>query len=275
VFQDLDKTIEKILDDNDAPAALKAAQVSFITPDKNLPLTGATVDLFLYEVKENRELRDPTPIVEKVGASFVRREPPLRVDCSYIVTTWADPNATGEAKVAEEHLLLAQALRWLSRFPTIPKIYRQGTLANQLYPPPTMVAQMDPNKNAGDFWLALGIPPRPAFYLVVTITMDLNVEVAEGPPVVTKEIRLNGESTFEIGGTVSNDATSAPIVNARVLMLETGRQTATDDLGRFRFNDLAAGNYTLRVSATGFATQDNLIAVPGTVLNEYDVSLTP
>jgi hypothetical protein len=274
VFEDLDKTIEKILGDSDKPE-LKAAEVSFITPDKNLPLRGATVDLFLYEVKENRELRDPTPIVEKVGASFVRREPPLRVDCSYIVTTWADPNATGEAKVAEEHLLLAQALRWLSRFPTIPKIYRQGTLANQLYPPPTMVAQMDPNKNAGDFWLALGIPPRPAFYLVVTITMDLNVEVAEGPPVVTKEIRLNGESTFEIGGTVSNDATSAPIVNARVLMLETGRQTATDDLGRFRFNDLAAGNYTLRVSATGFATQDNLIAVPGTVLNEYDVSLTP
>ena len=39
-----------------------------------------------------------------------------------------------------------------------------------------MVAQMDPNKNAGDFWFALGIPPRPAFYLVATIAMDLDLK---------------------------------------------------------------------------------------------------
>jgi len=150
VFEDLDKTIEKILGDSDKPE-LKAAHVSFITPDKNLPLNKATVDLFLYEVKENRELRDPTPIVEKIGTSFVHREPPLRVDCSYIVTTWSDPNATGEARVTEEHRLLAKALLWLSRFPTIPADKLQGSLANQLYPTPAMVAQTDPNKNG--VWL--------------------------------------------------------------------------------------------------------------------------
>jgi hypothetical protein len=86
VFQDLDKTIETILNDDGAPAELKAAQVSFITPDKNFTLNGATVNLFLYEVKENRDLRDPTPIIEKINGGFVRKEQPLRVDCSYIVT---------------------------------------------------------------------------------------------------------------------------------------------------------------------------------------------
>src|SRR5215510_15651622 len=206
MFQDLDKTIEKILDDEGAPAELKAAQVSFITPDKNFTLAGPTVNLFLYEVKENRDLRDPTPIIEKIGASFVRKEPPLRVDCSYIVTAWS--NATGEVRVAEEHNLLAQALLWLSRFPTIPSDKLQGKLANQLYPPPTMVAQMDPNTNAGDFWFALGIPPRPAFYLVVTIAMDLDLTV-KGPLVTTRFTNVDAgagadeEQWAQIGGRVA------------------------------------------------------------------------
>src|SRR6266566_4862553 len=179
MFQDLDTTLTQILNDA-APAELpelRSADVSFETPDKNFTPPQATVNLFLYDVKENRDLRDPTPILEKVGNTFIRRPPPARVDCSYIVTAWS--SGAGAAKVAGEHRLLAEALKWLSRFPTIPSIYLQGDLANQLYPPPTLVAQMDPNKNAGDFWIALGIPPRPAFYLTVTIAMLLGVE-AEG-----------------------------------------------------------------------------------------------
>lgn len=276
MFHDLDKTIEKILDDSDAPAELKAAQVSFITPDKNLPLTGATVDLFLYEVKENRELRDPTPIIEKSGASFVRKEPPLRVDCSYIVTAWSDPNTMGEVKVTEEHRLLAQALLWLSRFPTIPAAKLHGSLANQLYPPPTMVAQMDPNKNAGDFWFALGIPPRPAFYLVVTITMDLGLQV-EGPLVTTRSTEfkpdgLKQEDWVQVGGRILGAGQG--VADALVDILDAGLRTRSDSEGRYSFVRVPEGAHTIRVVATGFQPKTQPLDVPS-LPAEYDVTLTP
>jgi hypothetical protein len=179
MIRDLDDTLRVILDDPLGPTELLNADVSFETPDKNFAPAQATVNLFLYEVKENRELRDPVPITEIVGNTFIKRTPPLRVDCTYIVTTWS--NQVGAARVAEEHRLLSQALLWLSRFPIIPAGFLQGSLVNPPFPHPTMVAQMDGNKNMGEFWSALGSPPRPAFYLVVTIAMDLGVQMPEGP----------------------------------------------------------------------------------------------
>jgi len=284
MFHDLDDTLNEILDDAAAPTELRNADVSFETPDKNFAPAQATVNLFLYEVTENAVLRDVVPITEIVAGQFVRRRPPLRVDCCYLVTAWSAQ--TGAAKIAEEHRLLAQALVWLSRFPTVPDVFLQGSLVGQPFPPPTLVAQMSKDKNTGEFWTALGSPPRPAFYLIVTIAMDLEVETPEGPPVVTKEIVLKRKAppgapapvlatVFEIGGTVREDGTPDPIANAQVRVLELGRAVSADQDGRFKFDNLKAGNYTLRVSAAGFATKDELITVPGTVLNEYDVDLTP
>ncbi len=284
MIRDLDETLKAILDDPAAPIELRNAEVSFETPDKNFAPALAMVDLFLYEVKENRELRDPVPITEKLGGVFIRRLPPLRVDCTYIVTTWS--SQVGATKVAEEHRLLSQALLWLSRFPTVPATVLQGSLATQPFPPPTMVAQMDPNKNAGEFWSALGTPPRPAFYLVVTIAMDLGIQIPEGPPVVTKEIQLKRKmppgvtepvlaTMFEIGGTVRNANTLVAIANAEVTLLEMGWVMLTDQEGRFRFSDLEPGNYTIRTTASGFTPVDKAIIVPGMVLNSYDISLLP
>jgi hypothetical protein len=277
MFQDLDDTLEVILDDAGAPLELRNAAVSFEPPDRNFAPAQPTINLFLYEVKENRELRDPVPITEIVAGQFVSRMPPLRVDCCYLVTAWSAQ--TGAAKIVEEHLLLAQALVWLSRFTTVPDGFLQGSLAGQLFPPPTLVAQMDGDKSSGEFWSALGSSPRPGFYLVVTIAMELGLATPEGPAVVTKEIQLTSgsvsESVFQIGGTVVDDATSAPIDDAQVTMVELNRSVSTGPDGRFTFPGVAAGNHTLRVSASGFATREQVISVPATVLNEYDVSLTP
>jgi hypothetical protein len=280
MFQDLDSTLKVILDDPGAPADLKSADVSFLTPEKNFAPGVPTVDLFLYEVKENRLFRDPAPLIEQTGNLYLRRQPPLRVDCTYLVTTWS--NKSGALKVAEEHLLLGLAFVWLSRFGTIPASYLQGSLAGQPFPPPTLVAQLDLKEEVGEFWSALGIPPRPAFALVVTVAMDLGVQVPEGPPVVTEEIDLEQkglpatrETTFTIAGTVRAANTLAAIAGAQVSIQELGRVVQTDADGHFTFTGLEAGAYTLRTAAGGFATQDKPITVPGPVLNAYDVSLTP
>jgi len=194
------------------------------------------------------------------------------------VTAWAN-NLAGPARVAAEHSLLGQTLVWLNRFPHVPAdFFVGGSLADPPFPPPTLVAQPKADNNAGEFWSALGIPPRPAFQLTVTIALDLDLETPEGPPVVTKEITLSDitgateiDHWFEIGGTVRDGAT--PVPDAEVTLVETGATTVTNESGQFRFSLLEAGNYTLHVAASGFPPQDKPVVVPGLVLNEYDVAL--
>jgi hypothetical protein len=280
MIQDLDAALGTLLDDPGAPADLRAADVTFATPDKNFTPGQPTVDLFLYEVTENRELRDPVPVTALAGAAFVRRTPPLRLDCTYLVTTWS--NQTGAARIVEEHRLLGQAIAWLSRFPTLsPALFAGGSLADPPFPPPTMVAQMDPNKNAGEFWNALGIPPRPAFSLTVTIALDLAREAPVGPPVVTKQLDIGPlppgafETLFQIGGTIRSTGTLAPVAGATVTLVGTEQSAQSDADGRFTFAGLAAAGYTLHAEAAGFASADKPIAVPAAALNAYDMSLIP
>ena len=183
LFNLLDDTLRSLLDAAPPSAAgvhFGTADISFETPEKGFaPRQGdLAINLFLYEVKENRELRQTMPDRDAMNGQAIRRRAPLRVDCSYMVTAWS--NIQNQNNVANAHKLLGQAFNWLSRFPVIPDRYVQaGGLTGQLYAPPTMVAQMDGAKSAGEFWSALGVPPRPYFNLIVTICMDLDQSVED------------------------------------------------------------------------------------------------
>lgn len=117
MFQDLDATLRTMLEDAAAPAEVRGADVSFDTPDKDFKPAHATVNLFLYDVQENRTLRDNVPLMERVGGGYVSRQPPLRVDCTYLTTTWS--SKAGGLKAEEEHRLLGLVLLWFSRFGVI------------------------------------------------------------------------------------------------------------------------------------------------------------
>jgi hypothetical protein len=101
MFELLDEALTGLLND---PAIktpfpeLFDANVDFGTPDKNFPYSQETLDLFLYETRENRELGDPVPIIERRNGISTRRRPPLRVDLAYVVTAWSQK--TGTAKPA-------------------------------------------------------------------------------------------------------------------------------------------------------------------------------
>ncbi|MEO8017678.1 MAG: Pvc16 family protein [Pseudomonadota bacterium] len=260
MFDRLDNTLSALLNDELMPAALAGllnAEVSFVTPDRLHAPGRATVNLFLYETRENRELRDPVPIVVPGNGLSLRRLPPLRVDCFYMVTAWSDD--IGADKVSAEHRLLAEAFNWLSRFPVIPQRFLDaGTLTGQVYAPPTLVAQMDTFKNASEFWVSLGIPPRPFFNLVVTVTMDLDQALEEFPvTAVMTDYRQQGSGGSDrraaIGGTV-RDRNNVVVRDAWVRIDPAGFTTVTDAAGRFVFDSVAAGSgATLRARAPGFA----------------------
>lgn len=282
MFNDLDATLTQLINDAPAPelAELRAADVSFITPDRNFTPAQTTVNLFLYEVRENRELRDPRPLVERNGISYRRRRAPLRADCSYIVTTWA-PGAQGAVQVATEHRLLGQALTWLSRFPEIPGRYMQGTLGPPapapIYPLPTTVAQQDPNQHAGDFWTAMGVAPRPTFYLTVTVELSLGGEIT-GPLVTTwmTDFVVDGDHErpwVGIGGRVLDTGGDA-VPDAVVDILDLAIRTRTGSEGRYSFPRVPPGGHMVRVIAAGFTEQTQPLVVPGTP-DDYLVELTP
>jgi hypothetical protein len=276
MFHYLDTTLENLLNDTAAPRVVVDAEASFATPEKTYkPLQADNaINLFLYEVKENRELRDPEPITERMNGLSVHRRPPLRVDCAYMVTAWS--KKTGAVGVAETHRLLGQAFNWLSRFPTIPERYFARAMPPQAFPPPTMVAQMDGAKSAGEFWSALGIPPRPYFNLIVTICMDLD-QAVEDAIVTTISTTYQGndplgaEARMMVGGTVKNSQ-GHPVADAWVRLEPQGETQVTDAQGRFIFERVARGQaVTLRARAQGYQEASRTFAELPSLTGEYDL----
>lgn len=270
MFQDLDTTLKNLFPPQDPTATtfplLRAADISFQAPDKYFSPTQNTVDLFLYEVRENRDLRDPTPILVKTGNTYTRQLAPVRMDCSYILTAWS--NQVGDAQVAAEHQLLAEALQWLMGFPTIPDNFLQGSLVNSIYSPPMFIAQVDPNQHAGDFWYALGIPPRPAFYLTVTLALN-PLSFQQGTLVSTHATSAATGSGgtdvpwVQVGGQVLESTTNTPLAGTVVDLVNLGMRTTTDVHGRYTFLRVPSGTHSLRAIAVGYQPGNKTLTVPG------------
>jgi len=286
MIADLDQVIKAIFTDPNAPPVLSNVTISFEIPEENNKPKKSTLYFYLYDVHENRELRDPRPLLKRVGNRYIKRWPPLRVDCSYMVIAWS--KKTGEQQPAEEHLLLSLALMWLSRYPYIPLNYLPAEWQNenhpayQPFPIPLSVGQVDGVKEVSEFWAALGNPPRPYLNLVITISMNLQKEIDIGPPVVTKEMLIKDKATgaelkhwYDIGGTVTDANTASPIENAQITLVEKGWQTNSDKDGRFKFSQLSKGDYNLSATANGYTPEVKPITVPADVLNAYDIQLSP
>jgi hypothetical protein len=250
MFDDLDATLKALLDDAAAPQLVRDADVSFDTPDRDYKPAQATLNLFLHEVVENRALREEGPVTIRTGNGFTTRMPFLRVDCTYLVTAWS--NQTGGLKSAAEHRLLGLALQWLGRFPVIGETFHRGVLRNppQPYPLSTVLAQTQEGRSAAEFWSALGVAPRPAFPLAVTLTVQPYDEVEES--VAPERIRVTTTQPEhpQLAGRVL-DSTLAPASGATVVVVETGSQTVVGPDGEFALPGVEFGRYTLRVQPPG------------------------
>ena len=71
----------------------------------------------------------------------------------------------------------------------------------------------------------------------------------------------------DLTGTISDSASARPISSAQVSVTRDGTivlNTTTDDFGRYRAHNLAAGTYSISVHALGFRTQARTVDVDGT-----------
>jgi hypothetical protein len=181
MIDDLDRTLEELLKREFPPTLISQVAISFAPPDNQFPPAGVVppaIDLFLYDVRENRGLRDNEPLLERQSSGAVVRKPsPVRIDCSYLITAWASSSSTSAA--LDEHRLLSEVLRVLLRHPTLPKQILQGVLQGQQPPLPTATAQAGQLQSLGEFWQALGGKPKAALHYTVTVGMALPAPVEE------------------------------------------------------------------------------------------------
>jgi len=190
MIDDLDRTLEALLKRELPPGLVEQVAVTFATPNDQFPPASVAlpaVDLFLYDVRENRELRRVEPRVERQNGVVVQTPPPVRIDCSYLVTAWV---ADGSSSALDEHRLLGEVMRVLMRHPTLPDAILQGTLAQQEIPPPTSSLQQGHLQNLAEFWQALGGKPRAALNYTVTLALQVGAPVELGPPVMERTLRM-------------------------------------------------------------------------------------
>jgi Pvc16 N-terminal domain len=196
VIDDLDRSIETLLRLELPPQFVSQVEISFATPDDSFPPTTVTppaIDLFLYDIRENRDLRTAEWSVERSLDGTTLRAPPVRVDCSYLVTAWASESST--SKPQDEHRMLGEVMRVLLRHSTVPAAALQGELVGQAPPLPSATLQPGRLQSVAEFWQALGGKPKASLNYTVTISVEPVEPVASGPPVLDKRIGLDRVET--------------------------------------------------------------------------------
>ena len=180
MIQDVDESLRALVK-RDALNGSKA-EVAFDAPTKewasrrNTP----TVDLYLYDIREDLEQRDVMWEEMRNDTGFVqeRRPPPRRFKLSYLVTAWTQ-------RPEDEHRLLSSLLSCFLRHPTMPSDALSGTLASARQPILINIGQPPPqDRSISDVWSALGGELKPSLDLVVNAPFEIRIAMPAGPPVM-------------------------------------------------------------------------------------------
>jgi hypothetical protein len=188
MIKDLDETLRNLLRANLPRDWEEKVRISFAAPDNQFPPQSVklpAIDLFLYDVTENLDLRSNEVIVRRRGdGKAEQRRPPVRVDFSYLVTAWPSESVTDPWE--DEHRILGEVMRALLRHRTIPREVLHGSLAQQEIPLPVSSLQPGRLQSLGEFWQALGGKPKVTLNYTVTVAVDMDTDVV--PLVIDKVI---------------------------------------------------------------------------------------
>lgn len=284
MFDDLDETIRQLLI-AEMPVKNGEIELSFDQPKRQWSgrLSKPTLNLFLYDVRENAVLRqhqwERLPGDRSDGAAQLKRTP-LRVDCTYMLTAWA-------TVPEDEHRLLTRGLLALFRFPILPEDRLVGALRNPPFDIQTRLASHDKLTNPAEVWSSLDNEMRPSISYMVTLALDPWKEITS-PVVVTRSLRT-GQSTnlprarrlqdqtreeMEfIGGKVTEgDGQGLPVAGIKVAVKGTGLLAKTDPEGRFLLGSLPPGKYTLVASPPEGKPKEKKIIIPEKEGN-YDIEI--
>ncbi len=166
MIQDVDDTLKELLV-RQVPIDTSAIDIKFEMPtrDWSAAVSKPTVNAYLYDVRENHELRDTSRFVNKVGDDHFEHRGAVRVDLSYMISVWT-------SDISDEHQLLGSILTTLLRFPTLPDEVLRGALVTQQFAPQAWIAQPERAPNSWDFWGHLEHRMKSGLSYVITAAIE-------------------------------------------------------------------------------------------------------
>lgn len=262
---DLDEAVRLLLKRELGKHGFEGVEIAFDAPSRewSSKLTNPTVDLFLYDLREAGDRASLTPTERRSNGQASITAPPLRLELSYAVTAWTKA-------VEDEHRLLSQVLAILFSHRELPADLLEGLLdgGTTLSSADTSVGR--PREEKSDFWTSVGGQYKASIDFVVHITVQSGMVTTRGPEVRTQTIRtgmLDGRSgtmheMHRLGGTIT-DSHGVPVVDAWVILPETGRWTSTNREGRFTVERLEPGLHALVARTVEGKEVRATVSVPG------------
>ncbi|NER93790.1 MAG: DUF4255 domain-containing protein [Symploca sp. SIO1B1] len=203
MFADLDKSLKNILA-NEMPKDYFSPRNTLLSIYFCMPLDEdikekPALNLFLYDVRENLELRSSKWSVERyknqdgTNPVSVKKPPPTMVDCSYFITSWFAK--TSDDFPQQEHQLLGEVMKVLLRFPEIPEQYLHGSLKELDLPVRAACLRPLPTQSLGEFWQAMGGKPKAMLNYTVTIPVPIEDREVEFPLVLESTFHLQQQNS--------------------------------------------------------------------------------
>jgi hypothetical protein len=260
---DLDEALRTLVKRELEKHGFEGVEIAFDAPSKEWSgkLTGPTVDLFLYDMREALDRAAASPSERRTNGVAIISDPPLQLELTYAVTAWTKA-------VEDEHRLLSQVLAILYSYSDIPQDVIAENASTTLARAETSVGR--PREEKADFWTSVGGQYKASIDYVVQIVIESGVTFVRGPEVRTTTIRTlqvdSPRSTLEelhrIGGTVT-DQDGTPLHGAWIALPDSGRWAASDHDGRFTFQRVAAGKHQIVARTAEGHEATATVTVPG------------
>lgn len=281
MIDELDEVIRKLLI-RELPITNGEVDIAFDQPSRewSARISKPTLNVFLYDVRENQKLRQTQPMWENeknLDGTITQRRKPVRVDLHYMITAWA-------MEAEDEHRLISRTLMCLFRLANLPEDLLTENLKIQNRPIPIMAAQYNELQNPTEFWNVLDNEMRPAISMLITIAIDPYTPLTV-PLVREREVRV-GQShrpaSFQLTGADAADVfwsiggricsiDPLDVEKLKVVLLETGSHIQVNPDGQFTIGRLRAGSYTLEVTVDGKAPQKFSVQVPSA---DFDLTIS-
>lgn len=279
MIADLDRTLENLLN---AELAIENGEidVKFEQPTRewSARLSRPTINLFLYDMRENNVLRQHQweRVMQQNSAgrnSVTQKRTPFRIDCLYMLTAWAP-------EIQDEHMMLAHAMMALFRHPTLPDQHFAGELKKQPFKLTAKLASHDKLTNPAELWGAMDNVMRPSISYMITLAMDpwttittsavRSFTLTEGQTEPRAGELLEGTAVSQttIGGTIRKG--DEPQSDLQIAIKGTGCFATSDKDGHYILANTPLGQQTLVIWTENNKPIEKSITIPG---DDYDINL--
>jgi hypothetical protein len=261
---DLDEALRTLVRRELEHHGFEGVEIAFDAPasDWSAKLTAPTVNLFLYDLRENIAQSEATPRNVRVNGAAMSAPPPMRLEVTYAVTAWTKA-------VEDEHRLLSQVLAILFSHTSLPADLLGGRLAgaSQLRAIETEVGR--PKEEKADFWTSIGGRYKASIDYAIRLEVESGLMFTRGPEVRSQTMRLEldgvrrtMEELLRFGGVV-RDSSGEPVADAWVALPELGKMTSSDRQGRFLFDGLRPGDHKVEARTASGEEASGVAKVPG------------